>query len=182
MAENDTGASSQGGNKLGTILQVVQTLLIAAVLVFVVKGRAAEPRAAAPATGDAHASAASEPSAGGEHGADAAPAEHGGGHAAAGGPTLKVGDLIVQLRDPEVDRYAKMSFDLEVGSEEEKNAVSPSLPRVREALISYFSDRTPEELRGSEGLAKAKKDLLEKVRDIAGKRVKNIYISDFVAQ
>lgn len=110
----------------------------------------------------------------------------GGAHAASGkgpGPMVKLADFIIHLRNPELDRYARMSFDVEVMGESDKEALNSSLPRVRDAFITYLSDRTLEELRGSEGLSRTKDALQGRLRDVVPEaRVKAVYISDFVVQ
>lgn len=110
----------------------------------------------------------------------------GGAHAAPGkgpGPMVKLSDFIIHLRNPELDRYARMSFDVEVMGETDKDALNSNLPRVRDAFITYLSDRTLEELRGSEGLSRTKDALQGRLRDVVPEaRVKALYISDFVVQ
>lgn len=99
------------------------------------------------------------------------------------GPMVKLADFIVHLRNPELDRYARMSFDVEVMAESDKEALNANLPRVRDAFISYLSDRTLEELRGSEGLTRTKDALQNRLREVVPEaRVKGLYISDFVVQ
>lgn len=124
-------------------------------------------------------------------GKEAAAGEHGeageGGHgpaAPAVGPMVRMGDFVVHLRNPEADRYARMTFEIEVGTEEEKNAMTPLLPRIRDVFISYLSDRTLEELQGSEGLEKVKHALIAKMGELGptAKKPRAIYITDFIVQ
>jgi flagellar basal body-associated protein FliL len=184
MADVEAGAPAQGRNKASVVFQLVQTLLLVAVLVFLVKGRTEAPShaPAAPAEGAPAAAAEAAPE-GGEHGEAAPAAEGGAAPAVAAGPMVKISDLIVLLRDAEVDRYVKTSIDLELGNEADKTMLTSQLPRIQESFITYFADKTAEELRGSDGIGRAKRELLERVREIVpGRRVKNLYISFFVAQ
>lgn len=112
---------------------------------------------------------------------------HEGGAAAAVaggvGPMVKLPDFVIHLRNPEVDRYARMSFDVEVISEPDKEQLDANMPRVRDAFISYLSDRTLEELRGSEGLGRTKDALQARLRELVPEaRIRALYISDFVVQ
>ncbi|MFT3708913.1 MAG: flagellar basal body-associated FliL family protein [Archangium sp.] len=109
----------------------------------------------------------------------------GGGKEAVGGlgPMVKLPDFVIHLRNPELDRYARMSFDVEVIGESDKERLNANLPRVRDAIISYLSDRTLEELRGSEGLGRTKDALQQKLRELVPEaRIRALYISDFVVQ
>jgi flagellar FliL protein len=157
-----------GGSKIVPILLVVNMLLVGAVLaVFLTRGGGA---------------GGGEKAAAGEHKA----AEHGGegeekGHLP--GPTQKLADFVVHLRDPEADRYARVSFEVEVSTEEEKNKLTAYMPRIRDAFIAYLSDRTLEELRGSESIARTKVALTERLGQLApGVKVRGLYITDLVIQ
>ncbi len=117
-----------------------------------------------------------------EHGA----ADKAAGHGEPGsvsGPLVKISDFVVHLRNPEMDRYARMSFDVEVIGESDKDRLNENLPKVRDAFISYLSDRTVEDLRGSEGLGRTKDALQTRLRELVPEaRVRALYISDFVVQ
>jgi flagellar basal body-associated protein FliL len=201
MAETESAPSSSGSSRLATTLQALNTLLLAAVLGLTLRSmttKAKEPTSAHAPTESAATEAGAktegghgEAAAEGEHKADGAKegehesAKEGGEHGAAApkSPTVKLADFVVQLRDTDADRYAKFSFELEMRTEADVAALTPALPRIRETFIAYLSDRTLEELRGSEGLNRAKRELLERVdATLPGKRVKNVFISDFVSQ
>jgi flagellar FliL protein len=98
------------------------------------------------------------------------------------GPTLKLQDFIVRLKSPD-SRFARISIELELASEEEKVRFNPYLPRVRDAFLAFLSDRTVEDLDGSEALEKTKgalaKILSEKVPAVP---VRGIYVTELVVQ
>jgi len=99
------------------------------------------------------------------------------------GPLVKISDFVIHLRNPEIDRYARMSFDVEVMADSDKDSLNAHMPRVRDAFITYLSDRTLEELQGAEGLGRTKDALQTKIRDLVPEaRVRSLYISDFVVQ
>jgi len=109
--------------------------------------------------------------------------EHGKEGAPGVGPTLKMADFVIHLRNPEAERYARLAVELELGGELDKEKMTPYLPRLRDAFIAYFTDRTMEELTGSEALARTKQELFKKVEELVpNKRVKALYITDFVVQ
>ena len=99
------------------------------------------------------------------------------------GPLVKLSDFVIHLRNPEIDRYARTSFEVEVFADPDKDSLNAHMPRVRDAFISYLSDRTLEELQGAEGLGRTKDALQTKLRDLVPEaRVRSLYISDFVVQ
>jgi flagellar FliL protein len=99
------------------------------------------------------------------------------------GPTFRLPDLTVHLRNPEADRYARIGVELELYGEEGRATVNAHLPMIRDSFLAWFSDRTVEELQGSEGLARAKADLLARFdRILPARTVRALYITDFVVQ
>ena len=68
------------------------------------------------------------------------------------GPTVRFENFTVQLKSLDVDRYAHMAIEIEVADEVAKGMVEKKVPPIRDAILSYLSDRTPDELRGSDGL------------------------------
>lgn len=171
----DVPAPPPKKSKVIPLVLVANTLLLAGVMVFVMKKQS--PASAAPA---AHEEAKAE-----EHGA-AAESESGGEHGGAGmpGPTVKLDNFIIQLRTVETEsRYVRVGFDLELGAENDKNVLSARMAPVRDSIISYFADRSLEELRGSDGMEQTKVNILKRLETIVpGHRIKAIYITDFVVQ
>jgi flagellar FliL protein len=150
-------------SRLPTLLGVVNTLLTAAALAVLLL----RPAAAAKPPGETH--AAEEPGAG--------PA----GHTA--GPTFKMADFVIHLRNTEAERYARLSLELELGTEADRDRLTPHVPRLRDAFVGYFSDRTAEELSGSEALARTKAALLKVCEDLVpGGHIRALYFTDFVIQ
>ncbi len=99
------------------------------------------------------------------------------------GPTLRLSDFIVHLRDLDADRYARVSFELEVPDEKAKESMNARLPQVRDAFLAYLSDRTTEDLRGSEAIGRVKGALERKVAEVApGVAVRGLYVTELVVQ
>jgi flagellar FliL protein len=192
----DTTESKPKGG-LGLALQGLNTVLLIAVLAlqFLKPGGAAKPKAEG---GESHAAAEAKAEEGhGEAKGEEAKSEEGHeeakggeghgegkpGEAKPGGASVQITDFVVHLRDPETDRYAKMTIDIELKAEKDKETFNAKMPAIREALITYFSDLTINELRGSEALGRTKRDLLARIDEVVpGKRIKTLILSDFVAQ
>jgi flagellar FliL protein len=202
MATEETKpASSGGGSKLLPAMLGLNSLLIAGVLAMLVLKPGGLKGAPAPAAekseGHGEEKKAEGEKKSEEHGSEkkeGEKAEHGEGHgsseghasgapAPAGSPTLKLPDFTVRLRNPEADRYARITFEVQVAGEADKTNVETHLPQVRDAFLSYLSDRTMEELRGSEGIEKTKQALLDRMpRAAPGAKVLAIYVTDMVVQ
>jgi flagellar FliL protein len=169
MADDDTTpAPKKRGPGLVPILLGVNLLLVAGVLaLFLLRGGPGGARAAAEPAAEHAAREAEKPAP-----ADAAP-----------GPVAPMADFVVHLRDAEVDRYARISFQVELASEAEKERFAAYTPRIRDGFIAFLSDRTLEELRGSAPVQKVKAQLLERLAQLApGVKVRALYITDLVIQ
>ena len=185
--EKPKAGKAGGGSKLLLLLMAVNSLLLAGVLgVLLLRppGAHAAP-AAAPASAE-HAEGEAKP----EHGEEKKPEEHseGGEKAEGAAPgaaavTVRLADFIVHLRDAENDRYARLSFEIEVKEERAKDVLTARMPQIRDAFLAYLSDRTVEELRGSEAMAQLKEALARRLHDIAPHApVKALYVTDLVLQ
>ncbi len=92
-------------------------------------------------------------------------------------PIVSLPDVVVALSGP-TDLYVDAAFDLEVASEQDRDAVNRQLPRVRNETIEFLSQLTPDELRGSAELSKTKARLLDRFRGaLPRQRLEALYLS-----
>jgi flagellar FliL protein len=190
MADNETkkeaggGAKASGGGggggKLLVILVGVNLLLSGGALAvsLLKKPAAAHPAPAAEGAAAEHGEKAAD-------GHGEAKGEHKGekGKPELPGPTVKLPDFVVHLRDPEVDRYARLTVEIEVADEKAKEALTARLPHVRDSFIAYLSDRSTADLRGSDAIAKAKSELAERLKQAAPSApVRGLFFTELVVQ
>jgi flagellar FliL protein len=96
---------------------------------------------------------------------------------------VRFDNFTVQLKSIDVDRYAHLSIEIEVPDEATKGVLEKRVAPIRDAILSYLSDRTPDELRGSDGLKQVKEAMMKKLDElISGHRIRNLYITDFIIQ
>ena len=175
--EAATPAAAPGKSKALPILLVINTLLLTGVLIFVMK----RPSAHAAPEGEKAAAEGKSEHGGGEE-KEKAP----GGHAEEGagmGPTVRFENFTVQLKSLDVDRYAHMAIEIEVADEPAKALIEKKVAPIRDAILSYLSDRTPDDLRGSEGLKEIKESMIKKLDEVVpGHRIRALYITDFIIQ
>jgi flagellar FliL protein len=164
-------AKPAGGSKIVPILLGVNMLLVVGVLaLFLLKGGMG---------------GGARPGAEGQAAAEGAAGGHGEADPLKGmpGPTTRMADFVVHLRDAEQDRYARLSFEVELATEEEKAKFEKFGPRIRDGFISYLSDRTIEELRGSDQVKKVKGSLQDLLKELAPSvKIRGLYITDLVIQ
>ncbi len=99
------------------------------------------------------------------------------------GPLVQLDDFVVQLRNPEFDRYVRVRFHVEVKDDDYIADIEKNAPIIRDDFIRYLSDRTFEELRGSQGLKRTKEELFQHlITVIPPEKVNNLLITKFVVQ
>jgi flagellar FliL protein len=164
-------------SKMIPMMIVLNTLLMVGVLVFVMKRPAGHSEGGAGEHGKPEAEEKSE------HGKED---KGGGGHGKEGpasGPTIRFENFTVQLKSNDVERYAHTSIELELTDDAAKALVEKRTAPIRDAVLGYLTDRTAEELRGSEGLKQMKEALLKRLDEIIpGKRITTVFITDFIIQ
>lgn len=170
MAADDkagAGPAKSGGSPLPTILGLANFAATAGLAAFVLMGQKTAPPPVDPAqmVDDAGVPVTGKP-------AEDEP-----------GPIVKLDDFVVQLRNPEFDRYMRISFQLVAMSNNVVADLERAEPRIRDAFIAYLSDRTFEEMRGSQGLARAKQELMRHAIESAPKdSIKELLITNYVVQ
>jgi flagellar FliL protein len=188
--EQPAAKAPQGPSKLIPMILVANTLLMGAVLAVVLLRK---PSPAGAVVVQAPQTSSNSTATGGKEGGKE---EGGGGHGegtgeatpaadpnGVPGPILKLENFIIQLRGTDTDRYVRVAFDLELGAEADRAMVQARMPHIRDAIISYFSDRSLDELRGSEGMERIKLAVSKKLDDIlAAHRVKSVFITELVIQ
>ncbi len=190
--EGEEQEEAGGGSKLNVILVVlvaVNSLLTTGVLLVTLFKEPPAPAPAPPADGKQGDAAAADDTADAEKDEDEGEVElDADGNPvprkkAIRGPIEKLDDIVIQLRNPEFDRFARIGFEVELGDHDDLEFLKAYKPRIRDAFIAWLSDRTYEELRGSRGLAVVKTKLTEKAEEILpGGRIKALYITSFVVQ
>jgi flagellar protein FliL len=180
-AKTEAKPAAAGSSKLVPLLLTVNSVLLAAVLALLVLKPGGLKHAEAAEKPVAERSAEASEGGHGERGQDAKEGKD--GKSALPGPTLRLPDFVVHLRDVDADRYARMSFELELPEEKAKEAINARLPQIRDAFLSYLSDRTAEDLRGSEAMVRIKVALAQKLTEVApAAAVRGLYVTELVIQ
>jgi flagellar basal body-associated protein FliL len=74
-------------------------------------------------------------------------------------------ELVVNLADADTMRYVKVAVGVGFEEKTDDEHLKEVTPILKDAVITYFSGRTFKQLRGREGVEKAKKELLEQVKE-----------------
>jgi flagellar FliL protein len=91
--------------------------------------------------------------------------------------------FIVNLADPEMTMYARVSITLELSAPEVVMEVQKREPIIRDAIIEILSNKTSRELRSPEGREQLKLEIIKRVNTILVQGgVRNVYFTEFVVQ
>jgi flagellar basal body-associated protein FliL len=117
-------------------------------------------------------------------------------------PTYPLGDFVVNLADVSGNRFLKLSLTAKVYSEdfeeyaeleaEEKHAyhleiehdITPSMPAIKDVIITSLSRKTAEEISGYENKIALKIELKEQINQVLHGEfhIYDLYITDFIIQ
>ncbi|HIQ31480.1 MAG TPA: flagellar basal body-associated FliL family protein [Aquifex aeolicus] len=91
--------------------------------------------------------------------------------------------FIVNLADPELTMYARVSVTIELSAPEVVLEVQKREPIVRDAIIEILSNKTSHELRSPEGREQLKLEIIKRINTILVQGgVRNVYFTEFVVQ
>lgn len=175
----DAGAKKKG--KLPLILALVVVLLGGGgatwwmgMLPF---GKAAEGEHAA---GGEHAAAAADAG----HGAKASGDHGGGGHGAPGVGSMRPLDpFLANLADENVQRYLKLSLQVEFVAAEPPASFDARLPQTRDVILTLVTSKTFADIRTPEGKERLREDIIDRINHVLAKdAVKSVYFTEFIVQ
>ena len=96
---------------------------------------------------------------------------------------LMMGAVLFMVMRKPAAAAAPAPVSVEVTADADKEVVQAHLPQIRDSVITYFSDRTLDELRGSDGIERTKVALMKRLDEIVpGRRVHALYVTDFIIQ
>jgi flagellar basal body-associated protein FliL len=88
--------------------------------------------------------------------------------------------FVVRVRSGWSDRYVRTGYELLLVGVDDRDLLLANLPRIRDAVLGYYLDRTLDQLTGSAGIERSKRAVLERVQRVTGRPVRAIYLTDLV--
>lgn len=102
---------------------------------------------------------------------------------AGAGPVMILEPFLINLSDQETRRYLKVKVELEVDQEKSMKELEKSIPRMRDALILLLGSKAYGELSTADGKRRLKEEILQRLAQVpGGKKIKNVFFTEFVAQ
>lgn len=109
--------------------------------------------------------------------------EEGEGESGEIGPLVEFESMVLNLRGPSTDHYLKLTFQLELASEDAAPAVEAHMTPFRDACLMYLSSLSVEEASGPEGATMVRQHLLELADETMGEHVvRHVYFTEYLVQ
>lgn len=95
--------------------------------------------------------------------------------------TVKLTEFVTNLAEQR--QYIKVTMELVLSTDKQKEHVEKNLPRVRDAVVQVLNAKSSMEVTGSEGANKLKADVKETINKLlGGAPVHEVLITDIVVQ
>lgn len=162
----DEGEPKPKGSKLLLIIALVNTLGLLGLAAFVVMG----------GSGDSPPEAA-------EALAESTEGEGSRKMTAEPGPTVDLGTITVNLREPTGDRYLKTKLLLELDSEESKAEVEKRMSQIRYRFTSLLSAQRVADVQGPDNMEALRKAMIKRANGVlATGRVVAVWPDEWIVQ
>jgi len=99
------------------------------------------------------------------------------------GVMFDLGTFVVNLADPDIDRYLKVSIVLELKDQKVQQEAQKRLPEIKDAITTLLLTKRSSDIRTPEGIEFLKEEIAKRVNAILPLGgVKNVYFTEFIIQ
>ncbi|SMO56376.1 flagellar FliL protein [Balnearium lithotrophicum] len=99
------------------------------------------------------------------------------------GVMFDLGTFVVNLADPDIERYLKVSIVLELKDQKVQQEAQKRLPEIKDAITTLLLTKRSSDLRTPEGIEYLKEEIAKRVNAILPLGgVKNVYFTEFIIQ
>jgi flagellar basal body-associated protein FliL len=99
------------------------------------------------------------------------------------GPLVEFESMVVNLHEETTDHYLKLTFQLELASEDGAPAAEAHMTPYRDAVLMYLTSLGVADVAGPDGAHTVREHLLELARETLGEHaVQNIYFTEYLVQ
>jgi len=99
------------------------------------------------------------------------------------GVMFDLGTFVVNLADPDIERYLKVSIVLELKDQKVQAEAQKRLPEIKDAITTLLLTKRSSEIRTPEGIEFLKEEIAKRVNAILPLGgVKNVYFTEFIIQ
>ncbi|MBW1708851.1 MAG: flagellar basal body-associated FliL family protein [Deltaproteobacteria bacterium] len=91
--------------------------------------------------------------------------------------------FIVNLVDPNVQRYLKIKLELELNNKIVQSEIDLRMPQIKDSLLILLSSKSFSDIKSVEGKMRLRMEIIGRINSfLSDGRVKNVYFTEFVVQ
>jgi flagellar FliL protein len=98
------------------------------------------------------------------------------------GPTMVFDTFVVNLDEPEGNRYLKLQITIELTADAAKAVLESEMPKIRDTLIAFLSNQRMADVRGAAGKERVREGIHERILAMAPGAIRQVFLTDFVVQ
>jgi len=99
------------------------------------------------------------------------------------GPLFSLDTFIVNLADPQRNRYLRITMDLELAASSDAEELNERLPQIRDRILMILPSKRFEEIASMEGKTALRDEIIGKLNGLFPTEViSNIFFTEFVVQ
>jgi len=99
------------------------------------------------------------------------------------GVMFDLGTFVVNLSDPDIEKYLKVSIVLELKDQKVQQEAQKRLPEIKDAITTLLLTKRSADIRTPEGIEFLKEEIAKRVNAILPLGgVKNVYFTEFIIQ
>lgn len=96
---------------------------------------------------------------------------------------LTLEEIIVNINDPSLKKYAKFSLAMSYDSKNKKvgENINANLHKIKDAIISIFKEKKASDIESSQGIEELKQQLKNKINEIlGGEQIISVYFTNLL--
>ena len=99
------------------------------------------------------------------------------------GPLVEFASMVVNLHETTSDHYLKLTFQIELASEDVAPAAESHMTPYRDAVLMYLTSLSVEQVSGAEGASAVRERLLQLADETMGPHVvRHLYFTEYLVQ
>jgi flagellar protein FliL len=99
------------------------------------------------------------------------------------GPIFSLESFIVNLDDPKFRKYLRVTMDIELVEEQNKQEIEERLPQIRDSILTILPSKHYEEVISIDGKNQLRTEMLTTLNSFFNREIiTNIYFTEFVIQ
>jgi len=99
------------------------------------------------------------------------------------GPTFPLETFVVNLADPDLNRYLRVTMELEMDSPKLEEEMNKRLPQIRDTILRILPEKRSEKIQSAAGKTALRQEIMTAINAyLRSGKIVNLYFTEFVIQ